>query len=181
MAGSRATLVPISTLDTAMASLKIPVLGECSLMRLLAIIARVALGGFLIYMGLAKILAPSDFLKLLREYHFLPSPWPLNAVAAILPWFEVFCGVLLLAGIAVRGAAAIVAALFLGFTIAITLRALDLQVQLQIPFCALKFDCGCGAGEVYVCRKLTENLIWLALAIWLTVSRHTSWKTFPWK
>lgn len=155
-----------------MASFEIPVPGKCSPMRLLSIAARCILGGFLIYMGIAKALASADFLKLLREYHFLSSPWPLNAVAAILPWFEVFCGILLVTGIALRATSAIVATLFLVFSIAITHRALDLQAQLRIPFCALRFDCGCGAGEVFVCRKLTENVVWLILAIWLAVSRR---------
>jgi len=132
-------------------------------------------------MGLAKALAPVDFLKLLREYQFLSSPWPLNAVAAILPWFEVFCGILLVTGIAARATSAIVAALFFFFSIAIASRALALQSELQVPFCAVSFDCGCGAGEVFVCAKLTENLAWVTLALWLTLSRHIPGKPFPWR
>jgi len=160
-----------------MPSLKIPLLGECSLARLISITARFALGGFLIAMGLAKAFAPVDFLKLLREYHFLSSPWLLNATAATLPWFEVFCGILLLGGIATRATSAIIAGLFFFFSIAIAHRAIALQSELHVPFCALSFDCGCGAGEVFVCAKLTENLAWIALALWLALSRHTLGKT----
>lgn len=169
------------TLKIAMDRFKIPLLGECSPAHLIAIFGRCVLGGFLIYMGLAKAFAPVDFLKLLREYHFLSSPFLLNAVAATLPWFEIFCGILLVTGIAARATSAMVAALFFFFSIAIAQRALALQSELHVSFCALSFDCGCGAGEVFVCSKLMENLAWIALALWLALSRHTPGRTFPWR
>lgn len=152
-----------------------------SMARYVVIIARCLLGAFLIYMGIAKAIAPVDFLKLLREYHLLASPLALNAVAALLPWLEIFCGTLLLLGIAVRGTSLLVAMMFLTFSLAILLRALELQSTLNLSFCSIRFDCGCGAGEVFVCRKLTENFIWLALATWLAISRHTPRKIFPWR
>jgi hypothetical protein len=31
----------------------------------------------------------------------------------------------------------------------------------------VKFDCGCGAGEVYICHKLAENAALLLLAAWM--------------
>ena len=148
--------------------------------RYLVITARCLLGAYLIYMGIAKAIAPVDFLKLLREYQLLASPVPLNAVAALLPWLEIFCGALLLLGIAVRGTSLLVAMMFLTFSLAILIRALELQSTLKVAFCSIRFDCGCGAGEVFVCAKLPENIAWLALATWLTLSRHGSWKIFPW-
>jgi hypothetical protein len=139
---------------------------------------RCLLGGFLIYMGAIKAMEPADFLKLLREYQFLASPWPLNAVAALLPWFEICCGMFLLSNAAVRGTALIVSLMFLAFSAAILHRALALQAELSLPFCAVSFDCGCGAGEVFVCTKLTENAAWFLLSLWLLLSRHTSRKNF---
>ena len=144
-------------------------------------LARCLLGAYLIYMGFTKAADPVTFLKLLREYQFLASPFPLNAVAALLPWFEIICGFVLVLNIALRGTALIVAGMFLFFSTAILLRALALQSTLQIRFCAVNFDCGCGAGEVYVCRKLTENAAWLALSCWLLFSRHSPRKIFPWR
>jgi hypothetical protein len=36
-----------------------------------------------------------------------------------------------------------------------------------LPFCLVKFDCGCGAGEVFICNKLLENclLVFVACAL----------------
>src|SRR5207247_8808433 len=80
----------------------------------------------------------------------------LNLTASLLPWLEVFCGVLLLLGVAVRGVALMLVAMLIPFTIMVLLRALHLQEANHLPFCAIKFDCGCGAGEVFICRKLGE-------------------------
>jgi len=142
---------------------------------------RLLFGAYLIYMGAVKALDPVDFLKLLREYQFLASPWPINAVAALLPWLEICCGLFLLLNTAVRGAALIVALMFLAFSAAILHRALALQAELSLPFCAVNFDCGCGAGEVFVCSKLTENAAWFLLALWLLLSRHSSRGMIPWR
>jgi uncharacterized membrane protein YphA (DoxX/SURF4 family) len=142
-------------------------------LRLVHHIARYLLGAYLIYMGAIKAMDPVNFLKLLRAYEFLASPFPLNAVAALLPWLEICCGLCLLLNVAVRGTALIVSMMFLTFSAAILHRALAIQDQLALPFCAVNFDCGCGAGEVFVCTKLTENAAWLLLALWLLFSRHS--------
>jgi len=144
-------------------------------------LVRFLLGAYLLFMGLSKAMDPVNFLKLLREYHLLASPFPLNAVAAWLPWVEVVCGLFLLAPVALRGTALVVAGMFLFFSTVILLRALELQSAHEISFCAVHFDCGCGAGVVNVCRKLTENALWFLLALWLLCSSHSSRKLFPWR
>lgn len=69
-----------------------------------ATLARWWLGVVFIYMGLHKALPhPEGFLKLVRQYDMVSNPVWLNMIGAALPWFEVYCGVLLLAGVAVRG------------------------------------------------------------------------------
>ena len=71
-----------------------------------AVLARWWLGCVFIYMGLNKALPhPEYFLKLVRQYDMVTSPLLLNSIGAALPWFEVFCGLLLLVGVAVRGSA----------------------------------------------------------------------------
>lgn len=155
--------------------------GPSPIPRRLHLAGRWLLGVYLISMGMAKALAPVDFLKLLREYQLLSSPWPLNTVAALLPWFEVFVGLLLLAGIAVRGSAALVAGMFLVFTLAILQRAIAIQAALGVPFCSVRFDCGCGGGEVLACAKIPENLAWLGLAAWLVLSRHAPRRLLAWR
>jgi uncharacterized membrane protein YphA (DoxX/SURF4 family) len=132
-----------------------------------AVLARWLLGAAFLYMGLNKALDPVDFLKLLRQYDLTQSSLLLNSLAAALPWFEVFCGLLLLAGIAVRGTALTLLVLLTPFTWVVLHRALLLQAAQNIPFCAVKFDCGCGAGEEFICRKLLENFLLILLSGWL--------------
>jgi uncharacterized membrane protein YphA (DoxX/SURF4 family) len=142
--------------------------------------ARWLVGGMFIYMGLSKALDPVDFLKLVRQYEIVENPFLLNSIAVLLPWFEVFCGLLLLVGVAVRGTALVVVMMLVPFTFIVLDRALAIHAAQDIPFCAVKFDCGCGAGEVFICRKLTENIALLTLSIWLLAghgqkfcARHT--------
>ncbi len=137
-----------------------------------AVLGRWWLGGVFIVMGLHKALPhPEAFLKLVRQYDMVTSPVLLNSIGAALPWFEVLCGVLLLAGIAVRGAALNLVAMLVPFTLLVLKRALVLAASTGLPFCAVKFDCGCGAGEVFICHKLVENTILLLLSVWLLTGR----------
>jgi uncharacterized membrane protein YphA (DoxX/SURF4 family) len=131
------------------------------------VLARWILGALFVYMGLKKAMHPVEFLKLTRQYEMVHTPFLLNAIAAGLPWFEAFCGMLLLAGIAVRGTALTLVAVLIPFTWLVLQRALALQSLRAIPFCAVKFDCGCGAGEVFICGKLAENIVLILLSCWL--------------
>jgi len=130
-------------------------------------LARWLVGAAFLYMGFNKALDPVAFLKLLRQYDLTQSSLLLNSMAAALPWFEVFCGVLLLAGIAVRGTALTLLVLLAPFTWVVLHRALLLQSAQSIPFCAVKFDCGCGGGAEFICRKLAENCLLILLSAWL--------------
>jgi uncharacterized membrane protein YphA (DoxX/SURF4 family) len=136
-----------------------------------ALAARWFLGGLFVYTGLEKGLDPVSFLKLVRQYDMVHAPFLLNSIAAVLPWFEVFCGALLLAGIAVRGAALTLTCVLIPFTAVVWHRALVLQVARAIPFCAVKFDCGCGTGEVFICHKLLENAGLILLGLWVVLGR----------
>ena len=138
-------------------------------MDIAALLARLLLGALFIYMGLTKALHPVEFLKLVHQYGVTQNYWLLNSIAALLPWFETFCGLLLLVGIAARGTALMLVIMLVPFTALVWHRALALEAARAIPFCAVKFDCGCGNGEVFICRKLAENFILTALALWLVV------------
>jgi uncharacterized membrane protein YphA (DoxX/SURF4 family) len=163
-----------------------PVTGKARAAVLFALLARCFLGGMFLYMGLNKALHPVEFLKLVRQYDMLHHHLLLNFVASTLPWFEIFCGLLLLLGVAVRGAAVMLVAMLVPFTLAVLSRALDLHAAGGLPFCAIKFDCGCGAGEVFICRKLAENVLLIALSsaliFWQSQRlclRHSLFKTVP--
>jgi uncharacterized membrane protein YphA (DoxX/SURF4 family) len=130
-----------------------------------AVLARWFLGGVFIYMGLVKALDPVTFLKLLREYEMVGSPVVLNSIASALPWFEIFCGVLLLTGVAVRGSAFVLLAMLIPFTLIVIKRAMAIASTDGIFFCAVKFNCGCGGGDVLICQKLVENTGLMLLAL----------------
>ena len=87
-----------------------------NLFETVAVLARWTLGLLFLYMGLTKAMHPVEFLKLARQYEMVQSPFLLNSIAAGLPWFEAFCGALLLAGIAVRGTALTLTAVLVPFT-----------------------------------------------------------------
>jgi len=85
-----------------------------------AVLARWWLGCVFIYMGLHKALPhPKYFLELVQQYDMVSSPFLLNCIGAALPWFEVYCGVLLLCGVAVRGAALNLIAMLVPFTLVV--------------------------------------------------------------
>jgi uncharacterized membrane protein YphA (DoxX/SURF4 family) len=135
------------------------------------VLARWCLGALFIYMGLNKALHPTDFLKLVRQYDLVQTPPLLNAIAALLPWFEVFCGLLLVLGIAVRASALMLVAMLVPFTAVVFHRALLIHSAKAIAFCAVKFDCGCGNGEVFICQKILENVLLVLLSCWLLAGR----------
>jgi uncharacterized membrane protein YphA (DoxX/SURF4 family) len=137
------------------------------------LVIRLALGGFFVYMGLKKAVDPVDFMKLIREYQMVPDAawWGLNLVSVTLPWVEVVCGLLLLTGVALRGAALTLLVMLLVFTPVVAIRALGIYQASDIAFCDIEFDCGCGAGIVNICWKLPENITLMLLSLFVLASR----------
>ncbi len=133
----------------------------------IAAIARACVGLLFIYMGMSKAFDPVGFLKLVRQYDLPVNFLFLNGIAMTLPWFEVFCGLLLLFGVAVRGTSLLMLGMLIPFTIVVIHRALEIATLKDLAFCAVKFDCGCGAGEVYICAKVVENVLLAAISAWL--------------
>jgi uncharacterized membrane protein YphA (DoxX/SURF4 family) len=123
--------------------------------------------------GIVSLSDPVAFMKLIREYDMVPGNVPvlLNLLAAVLPWLEVMCGVLLLLGVALRGTAAFLLVMLVGFTAVVTLRAIGIYNAGEIPFCSIKFDCGCGAGKVFICAKIAENTTSALLSLYVLLSR----------
>lgn len=136
-----------------------------------ALIIRVILGGSFLYLGATKALHPVELLKLLRQYDALHHFVLLNFVASTLPWLEILCGLFLVLGVAVRGSAVVLCVMLGVFTTAVLIRAQAIHASAGLPFCAITFDCGCGAGEVNACRKLGQNLILMAFSVTLVFQR----------
>ena len=128
---------------------------------------RWAMGALLIYMGLVKAVQPVEFLKLVREYKVIVDPLVLSAIAGLLPWLEVFLGLTLALGVAVRGSALLLVTMLVPFTFAALQRALAISAANAIPFWAVRFDCGCGLGEVWIVQKLAENTLLIAVSLGL--------------
>src|SRR5438876_8610515 len=141
------------------------------LLEILTVLARWVVGGFFIYTGFNKALHPVEFLKIIRQYEMVSSPFLLNSIASALPWFEIFCGLLMLAGVAVRGTVLMLLGVLIPFTLAVLKRALAIQSVQALAFCAIKFDCGCGTGEEYICHKLVQNCGLVLLCAWLLAGR----------
>jgi uncharacterized membrane protein YphA (DoxX/SURF4 family) len=136
-----------------------------------AVLGRWLVGLLFVYMGLSKALHPDKFLNLVRQYEMVGNPYVLNAIAAGLPWFEVFCGLLLVAGIAVRGSALMLLLMLTAFTPLVLKRALVLAAASGTRLCLVRFDCGCGLGEVNACNKLVENCLLMVFSAWLLSGR----------
>jgi uncharacterized membrane protein YphA (DoxX/SURF4 family) len=112
------------------------------------LLARILVGGLMIWMAVPKIQHPVTFLKLVNEYHMVPQGWhvALNLLVVILPWLELTAGLALILGAGLRGAAAVLTVLLVGFTAVIFFRAVQMVGVNGQSFFDIKFDCGCGSG-----------------------------------
>jgi len=140
-------------------------------------LARLLLGGWFVRLGLLKVADPVQFLKLLRQYDVVSdaSPLLLTTLAALLPWLEIWCGLLLVLGVWVRGVALTMLVMLTTFTLLVAHHGAELAQQRGVPFCGVSFDCGCGTGEVNVCGKVLENSVLWLLALAALLSRSRSW------
>jgi uncharacterized membrane protein YphA (DoxX/SURF4 family) len=138
----------------------------------LSLLTRVILGGMMIYLSYSKINQPVTFLKLIDQYDMVSrsSHLMINFTVVILPWVEMLGGIALIFGVLLRGTAAVMTLMLVGFTSVIFVRALGM-VSAELPFTEVKFDCGCGNGEQIIWIKLLENLGLILCATWLVYAR----------
>ncbi len=102
----------------------------------LRILCQLALGGLFIAAALPKLLDPPGFAKALWAYRLFPA-WSIHPLALVVPWFELLCGGILVMGPWRRAAAAAIAALLLGFIL-----ALSINLARRHPV-----DCGCFSTQ----------------------------------
>lgn len=132
-------------------------------------VAAIALGAVFVYASLDKIAKPGDFARIVYHYQVIgPNAQlgylPANLLAVALPWTEAVVGVLLIAGLWRREAAAVAAMMLVTFMGAVgwaLYRGIDIQ------------NCGCftvdGAGRGAGLWLLVGDAALLALAIFLLV------------
>jgi len=101
-------------------------------MRILGILARMALGLVFLAAAWDKIVDPAAFAKILRNYQILPDML-VYGVALVLPWIEVVTGMCLLTGFVARGAG-LCASLMMGVFLAAMAWAVHKGISTQ---------CGC--------------------------------------
>ena len=127
--------------------------------KILPVAVRIALGLVFVYAGILKIIDPVAFAGSVAAYKILP--YGLNyLVAAILPWVEVVCGTLLIAGYRVRASACIIIAMNLVFMIALASTIVR----------GLNIDCGCfrqGGEKTPAWMAILRDVLFLVAAIFL--------------
>lgn len=130
------------------------------MIKMIVFIIRFGLAALFIYSGTVKLINPAAFAINIDNYAILPYI-VVTLMAAVLPCLEVICGLALLSGKWIQGAALWIAAMNIVFIIAIAsamLRGLDIS-------------CGCHSTSTEGARvglqKLLENLFLLAASIYL--------------
>ncbi len=99
----------------------------------LNLLIRLILSGVFIFFAIGKIADPWLFAKEINNYQILPE-FSISLFALLLPWLELFCGFLILAGIKVKSSAFICGGLLVVFIVAIFLAMSK----------GLNINCGCS-------------------------------------
>ena len=125
----------------------------------LSVPARWYLGVLFVGACLHKIAEPYSFAVDVATYDILPLGL-VNVTAIVLPWVELAAGVMLLAGVRVRAAALLVAAMMAAFIAALLIALAK----------GLDMSCGCFASQGAVDDPISfltvlRDLAWLGLGV----------------
>lgn len=133
--------------------------------RVLLPAARLVLGGVFLFYSIGKIADPAAFAREIGNYHILPL-YAINILAIVLPWLELICGALLIAGAKLRASSAIVGSMLLVFIIAIY----------SAMSRGLNINCGCSTVNVEMVgwKKIGEDALWLLLAVYIIIFPNNS-------
>ena len=130
----------------------------------LGMLVRLILGGVWVWAGWANTKSPRGFVQTVRTYDATPQ-WLSAAIGYGLPVLEVALGLLLIAGVAVRAAAATSAVLLLVFLVGL----------IEASARGIKLDCGCfggggpTAGATHYTLDIGRTLVLLVLAVLLAL------------
>jgi uncharacterized membrane protein YphA (DoxX/SURF4 family) len=136
---------------------------------LVGTLARLGLAAVWLVSGTLKATDLDQTVVAVRAYDVLPRA-AVDVVAALLPFFEIALGLLLLLGIGTRLLAVISGGLLLVFIAGVA----------QAWARGLSIDCGCfggggavAAGSTAYVQEIVRDVGFLALAAWLVVRPHT--------
>ncbi len=129
------------------------------MIELVATVSRLLVGSLLLYAGALKIPEPALFAETIKAYDVLPIE-TIHAFAVVVPWVEVVSGVLLIAGLRVRGAALTTLGLLVAFAIAIGVNL----------YRGADFSCGCfgfdgGGGSLGIAAMRVVVLMMLSCVV----------------
>lgn len=144
---------------------------------IVALACRLLLAGVWLYAGVSKVGDLDASIRAVKAYQLLPSTVA-ELVGAALPLFEIMLGLLLLAGMATRLAAAVSALLLVAFVVGIV----------SAWARGLRIDCGCfgGGGELAADEspeywlELSRDLVFLAATAVLLRWPRTRWSLDGW-
>ncbi|WP_035243681.1 MauE/DoxX family redox-associated membrane protein [Desulfonatronovibrio hydrogenovorans] len=122
----------------------------------LALILRVYIGGLFIYASMYKINYGAEFAETIAGYQLVPY-WSVNLLAITMPWLELICGIMLVAGFRAKSATVIISFLLVLFTIAVFINLLR-----DSPI-----SCGCfsSADAPISWMTVVRDLVWLGMCI----------------
>ncbi len=99
---------------------------------------RVLVGGVFIYYAYGKLAEPPEkFARAIRGFQMVPESCT-NGMAIVMPWVEMYAGVLLVLGVFLPEARVLTAAMLLAF-IAAFIFAISMGLKIE--------DCGCGGAK----------------------------------
>lgn len=128
---------------------------------------RLFMGYTFVEAALPKIVEPLPFATSIGHYGILPS-WGVHAFALVLPWLELACAALLIAGYRTRLASILGSAMMLAFAGAVAWAVAH----------ALEIDCGCfgeGVVEKVSWAKVGKNTAMAAALLVLARFPTTPW------
>jgi len=112
------------------------------------VLAAKLVGFIFAFASLHKIASPAQFAWIIENYHILPATL-VSPVAVIMPWVELFCGLLLLSGCLRPASSAVLLGLTGVFILAIGFNMIR----------GLDFDCGCfGSAHMPPWRVLMRDI-----------------------
>ena len=132
--------------------------------------ARILLGGVFVYASWDKLFHPLEFARIIAGYQILPER-VVGLVAAVLPFLELICGILLITGFWSLPSLACVGGLL----------GIFMAALIQASLRGLAIDCGCfatsgaddKAGLKTILRDSTILLLWMKL-FWYYRSREVT-------
>lgn len=129
-----------------------------------SLIVRLVVGLIFIYASIDKISNSAQFARIIYNYHLLPGEL-VNLWALTLPWVEMICGILLVAGIYKEGSVLILNVLVLTFILAVGINL----------FRGVDLECGCftvsSRAKGSTLNLLMRDIGLLVLTIYLFFNR----------